>query len=339
MELSRLTLVNFRNFEHFAADFAPVSVVVGFNSSGKTNLLESIYLASIGKNLKGEQEMEMIKFGKNFAKVSAFTKDKVLDVRLSLVGGRFKKEFLVNGLKKRLVDYLGVLRTVVFSPDDLSLVTDSPSLRREHLNTLLSQLDADYHRASVAYDKALQSRNKLLAALAERKAQKGELEFWDKALTKLGTFIIQKRRELFLFLDNFKSEFGKFSWRYWPNLISIERLKAVFERDLQTTVTNVGPHRDEFRFFLEGNDLGLYGSRGEQRLAVLTLKLAELDFVSSKTGTRPVLLLDDIFSELDYYHRQQIAKVIASQQTILTTTDLEYLAPEIKRVAKVIPLG
>lgn len=339
MVLEALNLINFRNFERLELEFSQTSVIVGQNSVGKTNVLESIYFLSSGKSLKGDYESEMILFGKHFSRIEGEV-DNVgkLEIRLALVNGRFKKELLINGVRKRLLDFIGNFYVVIFTPTDLNLVTDSPALRRDHLNVLLSQADYTYRKVILSYEKALKSRNKVLLAISQGRSVKDQLSIWDEILTKLGNLIIRKRHDLFLFLNNYKSNFGNFQWHYLPNLITIGRLKACLVKDLETASTNIGPHRDEFRFLLGKNDLGLFGSRGEQRLSVLALKLAELEFLKTKITTQPILLLDDAFSELDSYHRNEVIKILDNQQTILTTTSLSDLKLKDVKGIKIIEL-
>ena len=253
-----------------------------------------------------------------------------------------RKRLLINGVGKRLIDFAGNFKVVLFGPWDLELVTESPSIRRKFLDTVLSQVDREYRRAILSYEKGLRQRNRLLWQIREDPSitsGRMRLLFWDKLLVKNGDYISQQRGRFIEFINagNFQfstpmsPKFSNFQLEYDRSAISEARLEQYANEEVAAATTLVGPHRDDFLFRVKGReskrvkDLSRFGSRGEQRMGVLWLKLAELAFVEDKTDEKPTLLLDDIFSELDYEHRNIVMDVVRNQQTIITTADPHFV--------------
>ncbi len=282
-----------------------------------------------------------------------------------------KKLFKVNGVGRRWRDFVGNLKVVLFRPEDIEIILGSPSIRRDYLDSVLELVDNDYRRCNLAYKKGLRQRNRLLDKIREGEAQRTQLEFWNRLLVKNGEIISRKREEL---VEIFNFQFSIFNFlrknltiEYDKSVISPARLEKYAQAELALGATLVGPQRDDIKFKIRneklkiaiqnsklenGKDLSLFGSRGEQRMAVLALKLAELEFVKQKSGEqpafgfghstrliqpcsmpdpsagRPVLLLDDIFSELDEEHRRLVLKIVGKQQTIITTTDKDLVAKD-----------
>lgn len=343
MILKKLQLQNFRNYQRQEFEFASgVSLVVGSNTSGKTNLLESIYLLASGKSFRAQVEQEMIRAGKEVARVKGKTEEEELEIILTrgeIRGERVaKKQYLLNGVRKRKMDFVGCLRAVFFGPEDLDLVVDSPATRRNYLNMVLEQVDREYRRASLSYQKGLRQRNRLLEQIRDRGLSRTALFFWDKLLIENGEIMTQKREELIDFINDQPGYFNDLRVVYHKNLISPARLEKYKDREVGAAMTLVGPHRDDFEFKDKDRSLHAFGSRGEQRTAVFSLKLAELKFVVQKTGESPVLLLDDIFSELDHERRKRLLEVIPQQQTMITTTDIHLVEPAYRKRVKIIKL-
>lgn len=356
MILKRLRLQNFRNYPKQEFKFSDkTTLLVGPNTSGKTNLLEGIYLLATGKSFRAGLEQEMIAYEEEISRVKGRIGKKgtkrISDLEIILTRGKVggekvaKKKYLVNGVGKRMADFVGRLRAVYFGPEDLDLVTNSPSLRRRYLDSVLEQIDREYARATLSYDKGLRQRNKLLERIRDEGASGSQLLFWNQLLVKNGGYITQKREEYIEFCnlqhttDNKQHSLPGFSLEYDKSIISPARLEEYVEEEVAAGATLVGPHRDDFGFRLKKRDLSAFGSRGEQRLSILWLKLCELEFMSKKISGRPVLLLDDIFSELDSTYRKLVLEVIPSQQTILTTTDLHLVEKNYQKKMEVVKLS
>lgn len=339
--IQKIRLSNFRNFIDNVFEFSPkTTVVVGPNASGKTNLLEAIYILSTGKSFKASVEEEMVNYKKDLARAKGLVGRTTLEIVLTrgqINVGQDKyekaprKKMLVNNVSKRLIDFAGNFKVVLFAPRDLDLVTESPSLRRRFLDNVLSQVDREYRRALLSYEKGLRQRNKLLFKIREEGGLRSQLLFWDKLLIKNGDYISGKREELIAFI-NAREPLNdqKFKIEYDKSAMSEARLAEYANEEIAAATTLVGPHRDDFVFKEKERDLAKYGSRGEQRMGILWLKLAELSFVSktnleATSGEKPTLLLDDIFSELDEKHREVVINVSENQQTIITTADPHFV--------------
>ncbi len=351
MVIKSLSLQNFRSYKNKTFKFpSGTTLIVGPNTSGKTNLLEAIYLLATGKSFRAQVEEEMISYEKELARVKAEIKgeEETDELEILLTPGQIgkkrtmKKQYLLNGVKKRMVDFIGHLNCVLFGPEDLEVIIGSPSIRRDYLDSVLEQVDRDYRRASLSYKKSLRQRNKLLEQIRDKGRAKSSLFLWNRLILENGDVISQKRKELIDFVNEQPDYFGDLVIVYEKSLLSPQRLERYQAKEIASGMTLIGPHRDDFTFNLingkEERNLHLFGSRGEQRTAVFSLKLAELEYVAEKTGQRPVLLLDDIFSELDHQRRQHLVKVIPKQQTIVTTTDIHLVEPAYRRKVKMIKL-
>jgi len=355
MILKSLSLQNFRNYSQKEFIFSSgINLVVGPNAVGKTNLLEAIYLLATGRSFRAEVEAEMISYNKQISNVKCqiylgesktAEELEIILTRGEINGKRVaKKIYKVNGVNRRMVDFVGRLRVVYFEPEDLEIVVDSPSRRRDYLDSVLEQVDKEYRRASLSYKKGLRQRNKLLEQIRDEDKPRSVLYFWDRLLLENGELITKKREEFINFVNQQPSYFEKLELVYDKSIISPQRLEQYAEEEVAAGMTLVGPHRDDFIVQIQNpkskiqKELSAFGSRGEQRTAVFCLKLAEMEFISQKTGQRPLLLLDDIFSELDHQRRKHLLEVIPHQQTIITTTDLHLVEPEVRRKMEVIKL-
>ena len=328
--IQKLELNNFRNFSKKKFDFTEsVNVINAANASGKTNILESIVLLSTGKSFKARKEQEVIKYEENIASITGAVVGLKLEIKITTGENSWpKKRMLVNGVPRRLIDFAGNIKTVLFAPQDLELVTDGPSVRRKFLDTTLSLSDREYRRAIGSYEKGMRQRNRILFRMREERIPRSNLIFWDQLLIKNGDYITRARENFIDFVNTFKSEISnEYSLAYDRSTISESRLEQYKDAEIASATTLVGPHRDDFVFFENKRDLSSYGSRGEQRMATLWLKLAELSYIESKTNIKPILLLDDIFSELDHMHREIVMKTINNHQVIITSAD-EHNLPE-----------
>jgi len=341
MVIKKISLQNFRNYRKKSFEFSPgKNLIIGPNAVGKTNLLEAIYLLASGKSLRAGVETEMISYGEEMARVTGVVNEEKIGLEIILTTGEVmgqkvgKKKYLTNGVSKRAYDFVGNFRAVYFGPEDLELVTDSPSIRRKYLDAVLSQTDPEYTRAVLSYEKGLRSRNKILEEMKETGiTDRRRLYFWDQLLIKNGNIISERREEFLNFLNSMAETQTRNGYivEYDRSTISAERLKQYEDVEISAGMTLVGPHRDDFvmqiyRSSSGEKELSAYGSRGEQRLGILWLKQGELKFVREKTLTLPVLLLDDIFSELDREHREFVVNSVGEEgQVIVTSADIEML--------------
>lgn len=336
--ISKIIFWGFRNFKKKGIDFdREITHIVGPNASGKTNILEGVYLLSTGKSFKARLEEEMINYEEEIARVKGDHLEVILtrgEIRMgtSRVGRTQRKKMLVNKVPRRMVDFAGNLKVVLFGPQDLDLVTESPTLRRRFLDSVLSQVDKEYRRASLSYEKGLRQRNRLLLRIREEGISRNQLLFWNQLLIKCGDYISKKREELIDFINEKEGLNNQhFEIKYDKSAISEGRLEQYREEEVQAATTLVGPHRDDFSFEIKTGkgkirDLSSYGSRGEQRMGILWLKLAELEFIEKVSGEKPTLLLDDILSELDHKHREAVMHLAKNQQTIITTADEHFVS-------------
>ncbi len=332
MVLSSITLQNFRSYTKESISFSSArTLVTGLNTTGKTNLLEAIFLLAAGKSFRADQDREVIRWGSDMSTIKSqiHTKEDKTTLEMRLTKGEFQgqkvplKKHLVNGVARRMIDFVGNLRAVLFWPEDLELITDSPSLRRKYLDSILVQIDREYRRNLLSYERGLRQRNKLLDFINEGKAHRHQLNFWNELLIRAGGYLTDKRAAYLEFINTYHSQISHYQLFYDKSVISESRLAQYADEEIAAKATLVGPHRDDVIFKLNGIDLSKFGSRGEQRLAILWLKLAELSYIESESGDRPILLLDDIFSELDEAHRDLVIALIGKQQTIITSAEDE----------------
>lgn len=369
MRLSHLSLHNIRNYVRLDLDLSPgVTVLLGDNAQGKTNLLESIYyLATSRSPLAGSDrelvnwlavEQEPLPYARLVGQVARSDGHVTIEITLTQQnnnggrhGGRYRKQIRLNGVARRATDLLGQLTAVLFMPEDIALVSGAPGGRRRYLDAMLCQIDPAYCRTLVRYNQVITQRNALLRDLRERGGDPNQLLFWDQRLVEHGTYLVVRRRDALLALNELGGDIQaeltdgleRLHIEYQPNVTLPEHAKAdgvgvAFQsqlrnlrgREIPAGVTLAGPHRDDLRFLINDVDAGVYGSRGQQRTAALALKLAEVALMRRETGEHPVLLLDDVLSELDAHRRQFLIRWLndGPQQAVLTTTDLHALPQE-----------
>lgn len=312
------------------------TIFVGDNAVGKSNILEAAYFLSTTKSQRVDEEGELIKQWESVARVEGEIEEMKLEITLQKTDEQFSKRVKVNGIPKRAVDYIGNLPAVIFYPSDINMVTGSPSLRRWHLDLSLAQIDPEYKKALTLYEQFLTARNRVLKAIREGKAKIDELDYWTQELVKQGEVVSGGRKAFLESMNNFHSPLGNFLFEYRQSELSHERLKHYNGREIQASVTLIGPHRDDFEVFLEGRNLAHFGSRGEQRTATLAFKLAQLEYMAKILSKSPILLLDDVFSELDASHRAHVVAVVGRQQTIIATVELENLPKEFLSSARIL---
>lgn len=339
MQLRSLKINGFRNLMPLELSLPPESNILAFvgkNGQGKTNLLEAIYLCALSKSFRTEKNQELVAFDQDFCRIQAFTSEQELEFFVSKTPPR--KALKINGVKKSAVEFIGSLKTVFFSPDDLAYMAFAPRLRRRYLDILLSQFDPDYLQALIQYEEARKQRNALLKRIKNEEAQREELEFWNELLAKHAPIILTHRRESIEALNPLVQHYYQAISQSLADL-KIEYLSEVqdfsaseylatlqkhLESDLASGNTSIGPQRDDLIFHLESQDMKAFASRGEWRSLVLALKFAEIELLKQKTGDHPLLLLDDVFSELDEGRQKFLLETIGETQTFITTTHGEF---------------
>jgi len=341
--LSKILLQNFRSYQNQLFEFDPkLNLILGSNGSGKTNILESIFFLASGKSFRSSSQSKLINWNSYFASVRAKLVDNQketneIEVRIAKdpksINNSISRKFLIQKVEKPRKKYLGIIKTVVFHPEDIRLVTGSPTRRRDFLDNIFSQTEWRYTSALSQYHKALKHRNELLDQIRLNLSSPNELFYWDQVLVKnakiIHDFRINFVKSANSFFNNHSdSQINTISINYHPSILSQEKMTKNYEIDLKRGYTQAGVHRDDFSFdnsIFPSTDknLAFWGSRGQQRLAVLALRLAQINYLEETYQDRPILLLDDIFSELDPEHQQLVANVCRDYQTIFTSSDPE----------------
>jgi DNA replication and repair protein RecF len=374
MQLTRLSLTNFRNFARLDVHIPTgTTLILGNNAQGKTSILEAVYFLAAMTSFHASSDRELVNFdegrkelavGRIVAEYQRAGREHKLEVRVikernRLNVERMRKEVLLDGSKKKLTEVVGHFNAVLFLPQMLTIVEGSPSERRRYIDLALAQVDPLYAGALGDYNKVLSNRNALLKQLYEEKGDPGQLEFWDERLAKRGAYLIHARIHALQELEasaariHHELTHGKEVLRlaYDPSYDPIpapanqmqlidapadrsgesqekiekgfrESLLALRREEISRGVTTIGPHRDEIRFLSNGIDLRTYGSRGQIRTTMLTLKMAEVDWIKSRTGHLPVLLLDEVLAELDEERRTDLLQRVQNwDQVLMTTTD------------------
>ncbi len=357
MQIHSLKLQNFRSYKKLNIKLGKNTILVGANAQGKTNLLEAIYLTSVGKSFRGK-ECDMVFWDETFFRIEAESEN-AKPIKIEYIyeanAGSGRKTVKINGVKKASSALLDGLKCIFFSPDETDMFFGFPAERRRHFNIFISQINKEYARELINYRKVLEHRNALLRKIGEGRAKAGELEIWDGKLAEHSSKIISERRKAADGLNKtlagdykkvaggkedlmleyspavWGGKDGKTGEDFWA--IMLKTLIKSREKDLALKATTAGPHRDGFAFRLQGKNAETFASRGELRSVILALKLSEAMLLEEKTRERPVLLLDDVFSELDELRRRHLAKTFNSQQTIVTTTDLDHIDKSLRKTA------
>ena len=349
MKINQLELSEFRNYESLSVEFDPsVNILYGDNAQGKTNVLEAIYLCGTTKSHKGSKEKEMIRLSAEESHIRMQIEKAGIPHRIDMHLRKNKaKGVAIDGIPiKRSSELMGLLHIVFFSPEDLSMIKNGPGERRRFIDLELCQLDPTYLFHLSNYNRAVNQRNNLLKQIGFNKSLKDTVEVWDLQLMEHGSVIIDTRTRFVEELNELlpkihaKLSGGKEELyvRYEPNVAKQEfgqKLAMNLDRDLLLKVTGNGPHRDDISFYVGDKNLKSFGSQGQQRTAALSLKLAEIELVRSKIKESPVLLLDDVLSELDRNRQSYLLESITDLQTIITCTGLEEFVDNKKRYHKI----
>lgn len=357
--VTELALADFRSFERLSVRLSPgVSVFCGPNAAGKTNTVEALQLLTSGQSFRHPAPAQLVRDGAESARIDARLEGdgRVLDARLDVVAGR--RQFSRNGKRCQAADMPGELLSVLFTPDDLALVKRGASVRRDELDDFGRQANRGYANVLTAYQRSVEQRNRLLK---DEFPDEGLIEAWDASVSLGGATLLHARLRLFARLAARVSEvYGRVSGGerltcdYVCTLgegvetltrdelrdLFYDRLRAGRSEDLRRRQTCVGPHRDDVAFSIEGRDARSFGSQGQQRTVALAVKMAEVALAEELLGSRPLLLLDDVMSELDEARRDAVMSYVrAGIQTVVTTTNLGYFSSELLDAAEVIRFG
>jgi DNA replication and repair protein RecF len=348
MQIKTLKLTNYRNHKKFAAEFdEQITVIMGANAVGKTNLLESIYMLSSTRSFKAKYDRDVINHREDFARIegtiSNGEEDKELEIFIQK-NQNFKnasiKKAKINKVTKSLQKFVGTLKAVLFSPEDIEILMGSPSSRRKYMDLVLYQINPQYKKTHSEYIQAVRQRNKLLEKISETGRGMDELGFWNTKIVQNGISIQYHREKMIDYLKKGVLSYGvdlnntgtKINIKYLKSEINFERLHEYQAKEIASRNTLIGPHRDDIEIQLNDFNVAEFGSRGQQRSAILALKLAETDYFETETGKRPILLLDDVFSEFDEKHKEAVTNTINRQQTIVTTTQKTKELPSTARL-------
>ena len=334
MWISKVKIKDFRNYEEQEVELNKnINVFYGENAQGKTNIIEAIFLCSMGKSFRAKQDKEMIRLNCNNAFVEVKYNKTDRDGKIKIQIGN-RKNILVNGVKiKKLSELLGNLNVVIFTPDDINILKGGPQNRRRFLDIMISQLKPNYMHNLSLYSKTLEQRNNYLRQIKEEQKLEAMLDIWDEELVKYAIVISNYRKE---FMEKIKNKIKKIHNEITDNKedINIEYITECDEKekylnllkqrrklDIIKGYTTKGIHRDDFNIYINDRELSVYGSQGQHRTAMLSLKLSEVNIVEEEIGEKPILLLDDFMSELDEKRRNHFLKKINDTQVIITCTD------------------
>lgn len=337
MYIKKVKLENFRNYDNLEVEFKKdFNLIYGNNAQGKTNILEAIYLSAIGKSFQTNKDSEMIKIGKEKAKVEIEyeTKDREGKITVEIAD---KKTFFINGIKqKKISDIIGKINIVLFYPDNIDIIKGGPAERRRFLDIMISQLKPNYIHILNKYLKTLDQRNAYLKQIKFDNKSKDMLEIWDESLSQLSYQIytyrseyIKKIKEKIKVIHNKITNCGQQDEKIEISFISSGKSQKDFyenllrnrENDIRKGYTSTGSHRDDFDIYINDKKVNVYGSQGQQRTSVLSLKLTELNIIQDEIEEPPILLLDDFMSELDENRRNNLTNAIENNQVFITCTD------------------
>lgn len=346
MKVDEIVLRNFRNYNATKVIFSPtVNLLVGENAQGKTNILEAIYFAALGTSHRSADDTDMVSWQEQSAAIELKFVSRDIEglLQIHLFSNR-RKQLRLNGNAAKMRDIMGTLNVVLFSPEDLWLIKGAPAVRRRFLDNEISQANRSYYQKLMRYQHSLLQRNNLLKAIRDRRSSVDQLDIWDEQLSLLAAAVSEKRVDALKKLNMLanlmhrKLTNGKegLSLQYMIHQLDTEMPQTMSEfvcwyqeklavnrpLDIDRGSTGIGPHRDDLLMEVNGQNLRVYGSQGQQRTGALALKLAELEFIKSETGEYPILLLDDVMSELDASRREHLLGFIKNRiQTFITATD------------------
>ena len=348
MRIKKIQVENFRNLENIKIEFSDgINIIYGNNAQGKTNIIEAIYVFSFGKSFRATKEIELLKFDKEYflSKIDIIKKDRDTEMSFGFDKISNKKMIKINGvIQKKVSDIIGKLNIVVFKPEDIKIVTDSPSIRRKYIDFVISSISKRYLENITKYKKVLEERNNLLKEIKIRykgsnkllETDQNLLDVYDKLLSKLNIDIYNERNKIVNKLNTYIYDIHlkltenytnseKLHIKYVSNVAEdIEKMYNNLSKsrlnDINKGYTSLGIHRDDYIISINSLDVSIYGSQGQKKSSIISLKLSELKVIEEVIGEKPVLLLDDYMSELDEKRRLKFLDIIEDIQIIITTT-------------------
>ena len=345
MIVKSLNLLNFRNYANQLIEFSDnYNIIYGENGQGKTNIVESLFFCSSARSHRTSKDIEMIKDGSEFSRIQLLidkeNNNQNIDIILTT---NQRKKIKINDIpQKKVGSLMGCLNTILFSPEDLMIIKDGPSGRRKFIDISISQLKPSYFSDLINYARVVQQKNMLLKNIENFKNKSDMIQVWNENMSLYGSKIIKNRSDYVKNLLSYAQEnhfkltgkLEKLNIIYNPSIVcdansNISEIKEIFLRvlndirdnEIRRGVCLVGPQRDDYSFYLNDYNIRIYGSQGQQRTAILSAKLAEIDIVKNDIGENPVLLLDDVMSELDSGRRNYLLQSLTNVQTIITCTD------------------
>lgn len=348
--LSNIQLQNFRNWLSLNLDLTERSILVGPNGAGKTNILEAIYLMAVTRSWRARSDRDLVAWDATVCRIIGTGRDlSVHQIEIAIQKEPYLKKIKIDGLDKKATEAIGQLVVALFEPRLVDLVVGPPLVRRRFLDVLLAQVNQNYTKSLIELQLVLRQRNHLLRRIATGDSQPAEIKFWNQELIRNAEIIWQARRDFFIVAEDlFPSVYQELTGqniarlKYEPSVPADqsyeERLEEHWNHDVEQGATSIGPHRDDFDFILHGFDASSVASQGEGRSLVLALKKIEIKYLSENMGKDPILLFDDIFSELDANRRSRIESIIGNHQTIITTTDLDHLDPKLRESFNIVEI-
>ncbi len=336
-----IRLLQYRNYSDTTFELGQHTIFIGHNGAGKTNVVEALRTLSVTKSFRVTQDRDAIQWDQPYCRIEYESPDTKLEYILTREEFGTKKAMKLNGAQIPLTQVYGVLPTVLFSPETMTLIDGSPQERRRFLDTILSQADSTYLNSLIHYRKVMKERHFVLLRLQQGLGQPDELDFWDSELVKAGAYIMQQRASCIAALNiSIAVIYPHFTEQTNPESLILlykpsvdpdglaKKLAQTRGYDIKTGNTNYGPHRDDMIFLLADRDVTLFASRGELRRCVLTTKLAEAEYLKASQSRTPYVLLDDVFSELDEVRRQRFVEAMLEYRTVVTTTDEAFIATQ-----------
>jgi len=361
MKIKKIKLINFRNLENVELSFINnVNIIIGGNGAGKTNILEAIYLNSLTKSFRANNDNELIKFNKDFLTIKTTIKENSYNEKVLYNIDKISKKIYLNANKiTKLSEYIGKYPVVISTPEDVLMIKTSPSNRRDVLNISICQFNKEYFKTLNEYNKLLKLRNDYLKRILIN--SNSDIKYFDILTNKL----IEKATYIYIERNNYINLINKYlanifehiclnkslNIKYSPNVdideyekdiiskILHKKLKKDFNKEISLGMTITGPHRDDFNFFLDNKDMKYYSSEGQKKMAVISYKLAEMNLFQEQEDKKPIILLDDLFSELDIKNKNRLVRYIPKDlQVIITSNDLKGINKSIRDKAKIFKI-